>query len=451
MPPPSGQTNTPPLQTWSFSDTNNWTSDQGHAPIAFTNIIWSPLGDGPAVSVDNSSAATLQYPVYNGDGSTNLTVDNGTLTMWFAPDWTSADQGGTGPGVFGRLIEVGSYTGDASYGWWSLYFDQGGTNIYFSAQDDSGCIATYLSAPISWDITNRWHQIALTYSPTGSCALYLNGVLVTNGPAMTCWPGWNALSHGFCFGSDTNGLIQALGMFDSIATYNYPLTAKQVSASFGFGMAPFLLNPMNRANFSSAPSSPQITPTFVAITGGGYLTNVGSLSGCITNSQVWMTNVVATPLTNGNLNLTFGISGGLAGAAYDVFATTALQIPITNSVWAWMGQGYSCNRYMLTNLPPYAVFLILGTPLDSDGDGLTDAYERLVSHTDPYKADSSGDGMLDGWKVLWGLNPLVNNSAQPSLRLNFGYEPQGWLQAVSGVRTETVSPDFEGNVNLDAN
>ena len=67
--------------------------------------------------------------------------------FWFAPGWSSTNAGGTGPGEWGRLIEVGSYTPDSSYGWWSIYVDDGGNNLYFSAQtnDFSSNVWTYLS------------------------------------------------------------------------------------------------------------------------------------------------------------------------------------------------------------------------------------------------------------------------------------------------------------------
>jgi hypothetical protein len=115
-----------------------------------------------------------------------------------------------------------------------------------------------------------------------------------------------------------------------------------------------------------------------------------------------------------------------------------------------MGQGYQCVTYNLTNLPIASCFLVLGTPTDTDGDGLTDAYENFVSHTDPSKSDTSGDGMLDGWKVLWGLNALANNAAQSGLRANLTYTLTGWLTGVSGILAETVIPDPEGNVNQDS-
>jgi len=79
-------------------------------------------------------------------------------------------------------------------------------------------------------------------------------------------------------------------------------------------------------------------------------------------------------------------------------------------------------------------------------DSISTAFELLISHTDPNNPDTSGDGMLDGWKVLWGLNALTNNPAQPGLRLNYSYYAGGWLQVVTGIRSGSVTLDAEGNV-----
>lgn len=46
------------------------------------------------------------------------------------------------------------------------------------------------------------------------------------------------------------------------------------------------------------------------------------------------------------------------------------------------------------------------TTLDSDQDGLTDAEELNVYQTNPLKADTDGDGYLDGNEVKGGYNPL---------------------------------------------
>ena len=434
------------LNAWYFTDTTNWVSDKGYAPVSFTNLSVSDLGAGTALVVDSPDPAWLQYNVIENDGTTNLTVDYGSVMFWFAPNWAGTNVGGTGPGEWSRLIEVGSYTEDASYGWWSVNLDPAGANLSFSAQGNDGSQTNYLSVPIAWT-TNMWHLLALTYSTATNCALYIDGQWVTNGPPITCIPGPDVLANGFYIGSASNGTAQAHGIFDSLATYANPLDAGTIASTFGYESCPYYMNPMNVANLASAQSSPQITPTFVAITGWGNLTNIGTVTDCVTSSNVWMTNVVATLMTNGTVNLAFTISGGSNGYPYDVFATAGLVgNSITNAQWGWMGQGYQCQRYMLTNLPSSSALLILGTPQDSDGDGLTDAYELLVSHTNPHKPDTSGDGMLDGWKVLWGLNPTVDNAAQQGTRANYGYNATDWLNSISGARIGSVGLDSEGNV-----
>jgi uncharacterized protein YfaP (DUF2135 family) len=44
---------------------------------------------------------------------------------------------------------------------------------------------------------------------------------------------------------------------------------------------------------------------------------------------------------------------------------------------------------------------------DSDGDGLPDAYETLIFGSDPNDPDTSGDGILDGDAVAYGMDPLT--------------------------------------------
>jgi hypothetical protein len=56
--------------------------------------------------------------------------------------------------------------------------------------------------------------------------------------------------------------------------------------------------------------------------------------------------------------------------------------------------------------------------------------------------------MLDGWKVLWGMNPLVNNSALPSQRANYIYDGTGRLESLSGTNAEIFSFDAEGSITL---
>src|SRR5206468_9778799 len=60
----------------------------------------------------------------------------------------------------------------------------------------------------------------------------------------------------------------------------------------------------------------------------------------------------------------------------DLFANSVPTLSSdTNRPWAWMGQAYHCvtNSLTITNQPNVSAFLVLGTPQDADGDGLTDA------------------------------------------------------------------------------
>jgi len=452
--PGNGPTNIV-LESWSFYDITNWPDDDGYLPVSFTNIAPSPLGaDSQALTlmVDTNVPAWLQYNVVENDGTTNLTVQQGSVTFWFAPSsWSSTNIGGAGPGEYGRLLEVGSYTPDSSYGLWSIYVDSGGNNLYFSAQtnDLSSNLTTYVSAPISWT-TNYFHFVALTYCATNT-TLYLDGTNAASGPGLTVYPGSDVLSNGFCIGSDTNGIYQAHGLFDLVATYNYPMNSNDVWLNYQSQMGAFVINPNNlvmEAAFASAFSTPSTAPVVPdVITGSGNLTWVGTATPVYSTNAyyIWITNVTTTAAGGGTYNITFTIQGGQPGYYYDVFANPYLSFGTNGNPWAWMGQGTNSGIYTL-NIPSPVAYLILGTPLDTDGNGLTDAYELLVSKTNPYVDDQNGAGIPDGWQVLLGLNPLVNQFAQPGTRSNYGYTTADWLNGVSGVKTGSVSLDNEGNV-----
>lgn len=452
--PPGFGTNSGPVYTvlnsWTFYDSTSWTDDKGYAPVSFTNLSWSYLGNGSSLEVDTNVPAWLQYNVYENDGRTNLTVDAGTVMFWFAPSsWSSTNLGGSGLGEYGRLLEVGGYTQDSSFGWWSIYVDDVGQNVYFSAQtnDLSGTVTTYFSAPIAWT-TDYFHHLALTYSATNT-ALYLDGGLVTNGPPMTVYPGPDVLANGLFIGSDSNGVYQAHGMFDTVVTYNVPLDAGTIQDVYNWQSMFYYIDPLDKVMWKivSAPSSPSTGPTPDVITGAGDLQWAGAATPIYSTDTnvVWITNTTAALTSDGSDNITFTIQGGQPGYYYDVFATGALASSLTNALWFWMGQGTNGGIYTL-NIISKDAFLILGTPQDTDGDGLTDAYELLVSHTDPNNKYSNLDGIPDGWEILLGLNPTIGNFTSPSQRSNYGYTPADWLKGVSGIRSGSITNDPEGNV-----
>ena len=447
-----GPTNTP-LESWSFYDHTNWTDDDGYPPISFTNLNYAQLGNGRSLVVDTNIPAWLQYPVWATDGWTNLTVDSGSLMLWFAPNWSSVGDtnGGFGPGDYGRLFEVGSYTDDSSYGWWSLFVDAGGPNIYFAAQtnDLSSGMTVYLHAPIDWR-TNYFHCITLTYDSTNT-SLYLDGEFITNGPGMTIYPGPDVLTNGFYIGSSEGGTNQAHGFFNTVQAYGYPLSSNDVVAVFDWYYTPYILNPWNTAmaNISSSSSSPSpYLEPYNIISGQGNLQSVGTVT-AISSTNFWITNVTAT-VNSGGVNMQFTVQGGFDGLRYDVFANSVLDVSATtNHPWAWMGQAYHGNVYELTNLPLGTCFLLLGSPQDSDFDGLTDAYERLLSKTDPYNADTDGDGISDSGEILNGTDPLSSSTIWRLDTDNDGLPDQyedliGWnpdsAEAAPGLPTYSIDP-----------
>ena len=291
MPPgANGAPTNTPLASWSFYDQTNWTSDQGYLPIAFTNINYSGLGDGKSLVVDTNLPAWLNFNIIEpSTGATNLILNgSGSISFWYAPNWSSASGG---PGQWAELIEIGEWTTNSSYGYWGLSVDPAGSNLWFVAQDGAG--GTYgLSAPISWT-TNYFHFVAITYSST-NVSIYLDGQLMTNdGGGLNIWPGQTAVSGGVFFGSDTNGLLQAVGLFNTVETYSYPLASDDVQAIFNWNYGFYMMSPWNSAmwNIVSAPSNPStnmVTPD--VITGAGYLQANGPVSAHIygTNAyQVW--------------------------------------------------------------------------------------------------------------------------------------------------------------------
>jgi len=336
---------------------------------------------------------------------------------------------------------VGEWTNDASIGYWGLSVDPAGENLWFASQDGAGNSYS-LSTPIAWT-TNYFHFITLTYSST-NVSIFLDGQLATNdSTGLNLWPNPVVQATGVYFGSDPNGLSSAQGLFNSIASYSYPLNSNDVAALFDWNDTFYEINPLNIAMWiQSAPSAPSTNyNTYDVITGAGNLQQVGTVA-AISSTNVWITNELVSVFGSGtnNMRIQFTIQGGFDGIPYDTFVNSILDFSSdTNKSWAWQGQGYHGNTYVITNLPNTTCLLILGTPQDSDGDGLTDAYERLVSKTNPYVADTTGDGMSDSDKILAGLNPLLS---YPQWKLDSDDDclPDMYEQETSGLNYQSAEP-----------
>ena len=86
-----------------------------------------------------------------------------------------------------------------------------------------------------------------------------------------------------------------------------------------------------------------------------------------------------------------------------VSTTNVVASPLDGST-VYTNVFWSCS----TNRIPGAVgFFRLGTRRDTDGDGLPDAWERLVAGSDSEEEDSDFDGLADGEEVSLGADPLA--------------------------------------------
>jgi len=104
------------LNAWPLASAP-WKSLYGDPSLAFTNlhVVQGWYLPGTALSLDTNLPALLQLPVYE-EGWTNVTLDSGSLEVWVQANWTSMADGGSGPGSWATVWDIGSYTHSATVG-----------------------------------------------------------------------------------------------------------------------------------------------------------------------------------------------------------------------------------------------------------------------------------------------------------------------------------------------
>lgn len=377
------------LRAWSF-DAEDFRASFGVTPTQVTNVTRAASWSGTALVMEQPPAL-LRYRALEPTGEGNISCRNGAISFWFKPAWTSLGLGGKGPGVLGRFLQVGTASG-ATSNCWAFYLDPEGAHVYFGVLCDGEAI-DYLHAPIRWN-AGDWHHLLLSYTPSNS-AFYLDGQLATKGTGVTCWP--NAVTreaYGLFLGGDDTGTRLARGQFEDFRTYNIPLDGARVASNaYAAGLASMAASQANPILENGSLNESTLTRgelnSFETLT----LEGEGGLSSVTDSNGLWLEIAVCAP----NLTLTLHNAG--AGTNYQFYS----RAQVDSGLWNLEAEAVGLpDANLVTVILPLAGrtnwFLHAGVGNDSDGDGLPDVYEVLVTHTDPFQGDTGTTGLPDGLK-----------------------------------------------------
>ena len=361
------------LGAWSF-DQPDLSSGFSDGPWLATNAVRVPSPSGWALKINSPAAAAVRFSVRQSNTNGDFSVRNGSVAFWFRPTWSSGAAGA--PTVATPLVEVGAAQ-PSRVGWWALQLGPAGKELSFLTQS-GGQEALLLKAPVNLT-SNAWSHLALTWSPTNS-TLYLNGQRITNGLGVTRWPGLSERERwGWGVGGDGTGLRQIRGEYDTLLTFNHPLSGNAIA---------------HLAQSQITPESSDLL-AYAADSAGG------STAG---PSGLWLQPFSAPSSRSGWLH------GTQVGLKYEVFGAEHLSGPWELEL-TFPGQDTK-TPYELPVDVRATWFILAAAFSDQDGDGLSDEYERRVSLTSGSSVDTDQDGMPDGWEVAQGLNPRLATDAE---------------------------------------
>lgn len=111
------------------------------------------------------------------------------------------------------------------------------------------------------------------------------------------------------------------------------------------------------------------------------------------------------------------------------------------------------SAYFIASIFYFGVFILLTPSLvfanntDSDNDGLSDIEEETVYYTDPYSADTDGDGYEDMLEITNGFSPRSeDNERLAEVDSDNDYLNDSW-ELILG--TDIMNPDSDGDLYLD--
>ncbi|MCQ2393356.1 MAG: hypothetical protein MJ249_03630 [Kiritimatiellae bacterium] len=172
-----------------------------------------------------------------------------------------------------------------------------------------------------------------------------------------------------------------------------------------------------------------------------------------------VTNLCFWEITPGAVSVTLGLAWPenqtIYGRRIDIFGSWDLKSHDWRRICEVDVSGASSNAVVevaRADFPNNAMetiaFFRAASKEDSDGDGLTDAEERMVTHTSPSAGDTDHDGDDDAWEVVHGFDPC---SEDVGIRPYGGGSPSGGGASgdgtpggVQGTATNPVRYGFFG-------
>jgi hypothetical protein len=167
-------------------------------------------------------------------------------------------------------------------------------------------------------------------------------------------------------------------------------------------------------------------------------------------ANLTITNVVIAPTS---VSLTV-LDDGVGATLYLVQSTASLETPIwqrEGSAFSGAGPGAHPLNFARNSQGNrfFRVLGLSGTATDSDGDGLSDAFEAQIG-TDPFNPDTDGDGVSDGAEYSYGSDPK-NPASKPAFttlpRAEFA-QATSTANEADGLQLITINFDkpFQGNL-----
>ena len=119
----------------------------------------------------------------------------------------------------------------------------------------------------------------------------------------------------------------------------------------------------------------------------------------------------------------YGPGAAFAGANGTADPFAMAQVPQPSAITDTDGDGLTDDFEKLFGTDP--------TKADTDGDGLSDAYETSVSHTDPLSMDTNHDGVTDAAEIAQGKDPGHADIPAAARAAGFGGWPT-WTPTAMG-------------------